>query len=398
LQEVCLADKPKEEKEVEPTTESKKRSWSLWGSAKPEGAAGDAAAEAAEAGPPPAAADASQGATHVLLCILLLVVDETELTQQKIFLFIEIFCSAGGWGLGRITKVFQRTPQPPAEAPRWQDPVLTNDEANPDRREGTYCPPEVKRDPQAPQSPATVPTTTPTESAEPMAVDTEVENAAAPAEGAPDPSGEASSPSKSGWFQWSFRHSPEELERLEKEKQEKVEAEAKAFAEKNEEEKAGRILERVQRVEAFFAGKLEPYVEPPESTEERNSRLGKAALTGLKEVANFLPLGRYATGARGFLKTADFAAKYGVQGAAAFLLREDFAQAIDILRTLTGDVDVGVTDLAGGMYYLMGHKRGERGNHPHAEAEEHADLEPLSHDELHNFLYWLPMAVPALIF
>jgi hypothetical protein len=71
----------------------------------------------------------------------------------------------------------------------------------------------------------------------------------------------------------------------------------------------------------------------------------------MKEIANFLPLGKYATTARGFLKSADFVAKYGVAGLSAIFLREDFAeastlpflalnphpfQAIEILRTLTG--------------------------------------------------------------
>ena len=68
------------------------------------------------------------------------------------------------------------------------------------------------------------------------------------------------------------------------------------------------------------------------------------------------------------------------------------AQAIDILRTLTGEVDVGAHEIAGGMYYLMGHKRGERGDNPRAEAEEHAGLPALPSEELDMLLYWLPLA------
>ena len=57
-------------------------------------------------------------------------------------------------------------------------------------------------------------------------------------------------------------------------------------------------------------------------------------------------MGKYAFSARSFLKTADFAAKYGFVCITALVLREDFQQAIEIMRTLTGDVQgAGVTDL-----------------------------------------------------
>ena len=104
------------------------------------------------------------------------------------------------------------------------------------------------------------------------------------------------------------------------------------------------------------------------------------------------------------MQGADLCRKYGVYGIASLALRNDFIEAIEIIRTLTGEVcmpdgscsslsalwlqvdDVDMTDLSAGMWYFLAHKRGERGNDPEAEAREHSDSPRVTQQHLSTLL------------
>jgi len=125
------------------------------------------------------------------------------------------------------------------------------------------------------------------------------------------------------------------------------------------------------RVDAFLSGTLEPFKYSAESKTNKALRLGGHAMSGLKQVANFLPLGKVAD----VVKAGYFLVRYGP----LVLSGSEIALAFQLLVGLAQKVDapkgsrVTSGDFFGGLYYLMGETWGERGKTPTLERLEHID-------------------------
>ena len=154
--------------------------------------------------------------------------------------------------------------------------------------------------------------------------------------------------------------------------------------------------ERMAIVQGFITAESEfqPRLhEPVETNTEVAVRLGGAALSAAKGIASLLPLGTYKNAVKYTLKGTDLCRKYGVYGIASLALKNDFVEAIEIIRTLTGKVEADMTDLSAGMFYFFASKRGERGNDPDAEAREHAQCEAANPDRIAHFVRNGPFAL-----
>ena len=97
----------------------------------------------------------------------------------------------------------------------------------------------------------------------------------------------------------------------------------------------------------------------------------RRVLEGTLFVARRAPLGASATIA---VEVMDILWKYGPPGLAGLVLRREFIEAAELLRKVSAleqSWPLSAHELMAAMYYLLALKRGERGNQPDLEADEH---------------------------
>eukprot|EP00735_Rhodelphis_limneticus_P014100 TRINITY_DN808_c0_g1::TRINITY_DN808_c0_g1_i2::g.25436::m.25436 TRINITY_DN808_c0_g1::TRINITY_DN808_c0_g1_i2::g.25436 ORF type:complete len:709 (+),score=125.82,sp/Q5YLM1/DGLA_RAT/34.78/3e-15,FYVE/PF01363.16/3.9e-13,FYVE/PF01363.16/9.2e-12,Lipase_3/PF01764.20/1.6e-20,Abhydrolase_6/PF12697.2/0.16,PAS_7/PF12860.2/0.3,FYVE_2/PF02318.11/0.12,FYVE_2/PF02318.11/34 TRINITY_DN808_c0_g1_i2:60-2186(+) len=148
-----------------------------------------------------------------------------------------------------------------------------------------------------------------------------------------------------------------------------------------------RIAYRATRVHGFLNDSLEPIVHHDYDSNWQKAQRG--ALFALKAV-KVLPLGDISTAA----SAADFLSKYGLYGFAGFVLKEQLVEAVDTLKLLCGNIpSMSLTDVTGGLYYLMSMNRGERGDNPTAQSDAHTHSADVSADLLDRLLFYGPHAL-----
>lgn len=157
---------------------------------------------------------------------------------------------------------------------------------------------------------------------------------------------------------------------------------------------AKRIEYRTNRVQQFFEGKLEPFVESYVDTNtEKTKRGAMAAVTVLKNAPGVGAV------AQGVATSVDFLAKYGMAGAAGLLMRNEFVQIVDAVKEMMGDVEtLSMHELSGALYYMMANQRRLRGEDPALESKEHAGCPELKAGDADNLFSYAPLGctVPYL--
>ena len=160
-----------------------------------------------------------------------------------------------------------------------------------------------------------------------------------------------------------------------------------------EEDLKDRIVWRMVRIEAFLQGKLIPYFAPGDTTQ-----LDRALRTvgeWVSAAARKAPVSvRSTTALAG--EALELFGRYGYKGVAGVLLRQEFVEAVELLKEVSGvDVAWPVTGgrLSGAMYYLLARGRGERGRNPDREQEEHRGCPPVSEALLQDLLDVAPLAL-----
>eukprot|EP00929_Paragymnodinium_shiwhaense_P058178 TRINITY_DN29134_c0_g1_i2.p1 TRINITY_DN29134_c0_g1~~TRINITY_DN29134_c0_g1_i2.p1 ORF type:complete len:775 (+),score=191.37 TRINITY_DN29134_c0_g1_i2:84-2408(+) len=132
------------------------------------------------------------------------------------------------------------------------------------------------------------------------------------------------------------------------------------------------VEERMKRVNAYMESRLEPYKYSPESKVEQSFRLGGHVIWGVKKVAAFLPIA-------GEIVMAVNASYYLVRYGPLVLAGEEVVLALQLLVGLATKLEVPALsytspqDFFGGLYYMMGEYKGERGKAPELERLEHID-------------------------
>lgn len=125
-----------------------------------------------------------------------------------------------------------------------------------------------------------------------------------------------------------------------------------------EEDLKDRIVWRMVRIEAFLQGRLIPYFAPGDTTQ-----LDRALRTvgeWVSSAARKAPVSvRSTTALAG--EALELFGRYGYKGVAGVLLRQEFVEAVELLKEVSGvDVAWPVTggQLSGAMYYLLARGRG----------------------------------------
>lgn len=148
---------------------------------------------------------------------------------------------------------------------------------------------------------------------------------------------------------------------------------------------------RVERVKDFLDDKLVLYFNT--ATDTAVDKIMRAA-EGTLAAAKSVPIGATAKMA---VVSADFLRKYGRAGLLGFILRNEFMQSFATLKGLIGDLDdLGFQDAAIGTYYFMAMNRGERGQAPEAEGENHLGCQQISDSLLRDIVKYAPLALHAI--
>lgn len=132
------------------------------------------------------------------------------------------------------------------------------------------------------------------------------------------------------------------------------------------------VEERLKRVTAFLAGRLEPYTYTAESKVEKSLRWGTDLMAGVKKVAGFIPIANEAVAA---INAGYYIIRYGP----LVFMGDDVVMALQLLVALATKLEVPGArrsrpqDFFGGMYYMMGEVSGERGRAPELETQDHVD-------------------------
>eukprot|EP00004_Rigifila_ramosa_P003140 TRINITY_DN1329_c0_g1_i2.p1 TRINITY_DN1329_c0_g1~~TRINITY_DN1329_c0_g1_i2.p1 ORF type:complete len:727 (+),score=170.72 TRINITY_DN1329_c0_g1_i2:28-2181(+) len=146
-----------------------------------------------------------------------------------------------------------------------------------------------------------------------------------------------------------------------------------------------RLKWRLERVQSFLQGTLKPLTEADEMT---NSALFLHGAVAVSRVATHVPgLGVVAD-------TIVLLNDFGKHAFAGVMLQSEFAECIQAVQAMMGDVDqMSMRDVAGSLYYLMTDRRAERGNRPTAEREMHAQSYKLEDRTLHDISRYAAFAL-----
>lgn len=96
------------------------------------------------------------------------------------------------------------------------------------------------------------------------------------------------------------------------------------------------------------------------------------------------------------IETVDIIRRYGLAGMAGLLLRQDFMEAVEALKHLSGLGDawpLSIHELTACIYYMLATERGLRGDHPDRELQEHQNCRHLNQPEIMRLLKYAPLAL-----
>jgi hypothetical protein len=151
---------------------------------------------------------------------------------------------------------------------------------------------------------------------------------------------------------------------------------------------------RKARLAAYFANKLEPYFHATERGVDKVLRLTGGALDLVRSsLISSVP-------AKMALESLSLLRVYGTSGATGILLRQDFLEAAETLRSLSGfdEADMGLHEMTTSILYLIALNRGRRGDAPEQEQQEHTEegCAPLSDAALDEALIYAPLGCVAV--
>lgn len=155
------------------------------------------------------------------------------------------------------------------------------------------------------------------------------------------------------------------------------------------------LLWRKARLAGYFAGQLKPYYHVTEKGLDKALRLTKGAIKIVRNsLVSSLP-------AKVALEGVSLLHTYGVSGATGLLLRQDFLDAAETLRSLSGfdEAEMSLHEMTTSVLYMMSLSRGERGKAPEQEHEEHSPAHgcsPVSDEQLAEALHYAPLGCVAV--
>ena len=151
---------------------------------------------------------------------------------------------------------------------------------------------------------------------------------------------------------------------------------------------------RKARLSAYFANELKPYFHVTERGLDKVLRLASTTLELVRSsVVSSVP-------AKVVLESLSLLQTYGMSGATGILLRQDFLEAAETLRSLSGfdEADMGLHEMTTSILYLIALNRGVRGCDPEREHQEHSEegCTPLSDADLDSALAYAPLGLVAV--
>ncbi|KDO16219.1 hypothetical protein SPRG_18244, partial [Saprolegnia parasitica CBS 223.65] len=163
--------------------------------------------------------------------------------------------------------------------------------------------------------------------------------------------------------------------------------------------KAQDLAWRIERISNYVAGTLRPFTDnnPLDSRRHKAQRVASGVVAVAKAVPAAVIASSPVASATYTIVGADLIRRVGGAGLLGYVLRQDFAATFATLQSVLGSLEtLSSKDAAGAVYYTMAANRGRRGRDPLAEADDHAECQRISDDELTTLLRDAPLALQAI--